>query len=480
MTADTIRSAMRRIKRTLQIGMVVALASLLSVSVPQAGRARAASGPSLVISQLKITSSNGQFITLYNSTDVPLDMGKYQVEYFNSYDLNKATSSRLIALSGSLPPHSYFMLNDDSLLLCYRLTVDSISLGLSSTSGFIEVLSAGQASPGGPVSPIVQDYVGWSKSAASGAQTLPANASAFLRRLPVGDGGEPVIAQAGSGAWQAVRPDDGNPCNLVTDGATPTEVTIGAGQLFAADEPPATIIAMDGSAASPETSIPAADIGLKAPSITELLPNPSGTGNDGTDEFIELYNSNSRSFDLGGFSLQTGETTTHSYTFPAGTSLPPNGFTAFYAAATRLTLSNSGSQAQLLDPGGKGISSSRPYGTAKDGQAWALAKGQWYWTTQPTPGKANIIKQPSSSVKATGKKTGAKTKSATPLTRIKTAGAKTGSIGPDAAAASPIHLWILALVAGAALLYGAYEYRADMANHFHRARTYFRHRGRHR
>lgn len=61
--------------------------------------------PSLVISQAKITSSNGQFVTLYNSTDNPLDASNFQLEYFNNYDLDKATSSRVIGLSGTLPPH---------------------------------------------------------------------------------------------------------------------------------------------------------------------------------------------------------------------------------------------------------------------------------------------------------------------------------------------------------------------------------------
>ena len=61
--------------------------------------------PSLIISQLKITSSSGQFITLYNATNASLDMSKYQLEYFNNYDLSKATSSRQIALSGIILTH---------------------------------------------------------------------------------------------------------------------------------------------------------------------------------------------------------------------------------------------------------------------------------------------------------------------------------------------------------------------------------------
>ncbi len=465
---------MRRIKCILQISTaVVLLASTLAISAPKNSRADAASGPSLVISQLKITSSNGQFVTLYNPANTVVDMSHYQLEYFNSYDLGKATSSRLIALSGMVPPHGYFMVNDDALLLCYQVAVDSVSLGFSSTAGFVEVLASDQASPGGPITPVLQDYVGWSKTAASGAQTLPSNTSAFLQRLPVDIGNNPAITLPGAGTWQAVQPSGSNACELVTTNGAPVGTPSGLGQLLPTSEPPATILAADsGSGQAASASLPAADIGLMAPSVTELLPNPIGTGNDDTDEFIEIYNPNAKNFDLSGFGLQVGATTLHTYTFPAGTSLPANSFTAFYSATTKLSLSNTSGQAKLLDPFGSSISSSGVYDTAKDGVAWALAKGKWYWTTEPTPGKSNVIKQPpTTSKKASSKKSSSKVKSASDIKRVKTTNAAATTSGSDDAGAfTPVHLWTLAIVGGLALLYGAYEYRADMANYLHQLR----------
>ncbi|HVX57402.1 MAG TPA: hypothetical protein VHA37_06745, partial [Candidatus Saccharimonadales bacterium] len=192
-----------------------------------------AADPSLTISQLKITGSDGQFITLYNATDSALDMSHYQLEYFNSYDLSKATSSKLIALSGTLPPHGYYMINDDALLLCYRLAVDSVSLGLSSTAGLVEVLAFDQTGPGGPAPPVLQDYVGWSKTAAPGAQTLPSTAGAFLQRRPADAGGNPVITSPGAGSWQSVQPDPGDPCKLVSSvSGAPVPPPGGLGQLL--------------------------------------------------------------------------------------------------------------------------------------------------------------------------------------------------------------------------------------------------------
>jgi hypothetical protein len=94
---------------------------------------------------------------LYNQSDATLDLSGYQLEYFNNYDLAKATSSKLISLPGSLSPHSYYLVNDDSLLLCYQQTVDSQSLGLSTTAGLVEVLGATQTAPGKAVAPQILD-----------------------------------------------------------------------------------------------------------------------------------------------------------------------------------------------------------------------------------------------------------------------------------------------------------------------------------
>ena len=378
------------------------------------------------------------------------------------------------------------MVNDGTLLLCYQLTVDSVSLGLSSTAGMIEVLVVNQANPGTSVTSGLLDYASWSKTAVSGAQTLPTSTNAFLQRQPLDSQNNPVVGTAGTGSWQAVQPDPGNACGLVTVSTTPTTTPSGLNQLLPASEPPATIASVTGTDDTLSLpALPTADVGLMSPQITELLPNPAGTGNDATDEFIELYNPNPVSFDLSGFGLQAGTSVLHNFTFPAGNSLPAQAFIAFYASDTGLSLSNSGGQVQLLDPLGNPISSTAVYGTAADGQAWALAKGSWYWTTSLTPGAANIINQPvakksaSSSTSKASTAKGVSSKSTAAKAKTASGGGKandTASANNSSLAASvtPIHPWTLALVAAAALLYGAYEYRADLANYLYRLRKYFR------
>src|SRR5262249_48753628 len=153
-----------------------------------------------------------------------------------------------------------------------------------------------------------------------------------------------------------------------------------------------------------------------------------------------------------------GKTTYHHYLFPAGSSLPASSFTALYSATAKLSLSNSGSQVGLLDPLGHAVSVTAPYGTADDGQAWALAKGQWYWTTSATPGAANSIKQPSAKPKSKSSKSKTTKSTTTKLSSAGThaAAASAGSLADDIAAKTPIHPWALALVASLALLYVGY------------------------
>lgn len=244
---------------------------------------------------------------------------------------------------------------------------------------------------------------------------------------------------------------------------------------------PATIVSLSSGQASQAAgpNLPAADVGLMSPVITELLPNPAGTGNDASDEFVELYNPNAVPFDLSGFVLQPGTTSLHKFTFLAGTVLADHGFSAYYSTATRLSLSNGGGQVQLLDPFGKAVAGTASYGNADDGQAWALAKGKWYWTTDLTPGRADSIKQPAKTANS-ARKSSKSSRSSSAGSKSPYSGAAAPAAGNSAAtdttAITPIHPWTLALIASLALLYGAYEYRADLANRLYQLGNYFRRR----
>src|SRR5690349_3864759 len=138
------------------LGLLVA-APVLCVRTVQA-----AAVPQLVISQFKITSSGGQFVTLYNQSSTLVDLAQYEFDYINSS--NKLTN---IPMSGQLAAHSYYMLSDDQLRLCYQMTTNSVSLGFATTSGTIQIwqMSADK------MTKQLQDSVTWASKTTAGAVT---------------------------------------------------------------------------------------------------------------------------------------------------------------------------------------------------------------------------------------------------------------------------------------------------------------------
>ncbi len=200
------------------------------------------------------------------------------------------------------------------------------------------------------------------------------------------------------------------------------------------------------------------------------MPNPAAPLTDAHDEFIELYNPNAVAFDLRNYTLETGTTTLHDFTFTDDLTIPGNSYEAFYSADTGLSLSNSGGEAKFLDPTGNTLSTTVTYDTAKDGQAWALATDNtWQWTTTPTPNAANIITQPIVAAAAPKtpavpkpKATAAKTVKGTTTTKTakpkaakapKKAAASTtsdASFSDTADVTTPIHPLVLAAVGGLA------------------------------
>jgi hypothetical protein len=402
----------------------------------------------LLISQIKVTADN-QFVSLYNNTDQAIDMSTVSLMYFNSFKLSQATSTKNIQLTGQLAAHSYYIVNDGSVDICYRAKLQSTSLGFSTKAGMVEVVRLNQSDNG--IDIVSQDFVAWSSGGASGGQTLPVD-SAFLQRQQAG--GSPLP----NGKWQPVKPNDSNPCQLVTSDKLSSPAASSA-RLLPAAPPAATIVSLDESSLA--TGSP--NNGLKAPSLTELLPNPAKPQTDANDEFIEIYNPNSQSFDLKGFKIQTAAgpaATKHTYTFPGGTKVAAKSYAAYPSANITISLTNSSGIVWLLDPSGKIISQTDAYADAKDGQTWALANGKWYWTSSPTPNTTNIIKASAQTKKSNSPGVGTVKGIATGAA----SGSNDASQNKDKPKSnSPV---VLVGVGVLAVVYGLYEYRRDLANWF--------------
>lgn len=358
------------------------------------------------------TDAVDEYIELYNPGDAPFDLGGYRLE------AGLTTKYHYTFPAGTV-------LNPQTFTAFYSAET---KLTLANTNGQVRLLD-----PAGAVVALTEPY-----AAASDDQAWAL----------VGD------------VWQWTATPTPGAANVA---AAPTDAR-------GAETP-----------ASNSDTIPATNNGLQAPQLTELLPNPASPQTDQDDEFIELYNPNDTDFDLSGYVLEVGLTTKHRYTIPDGVILSAHTYLAFLSADTGLALSNTSGQARLIDPLGAVVSQTDQYATAKDGQAWALLNDTWQWTARPTPGASNVGVVLAAAKKATtpivAKKPKVKAASTTKTkAKPKAKATKTEQVAQKttattAAQRNPLHLQVLALIMVSALLYGAYEYRQDLANKFHQFRS---------
>lgn len=407
--------------------------------------------------------TGSETVVIQNTSSGDINLQNYIVQYFNKHNpssLSAPTDAQLLP-DMVLKPKQALLLNSDSSATCGAAAVAEMEFTLSDSSGYL-VLVKVEALPDGSILHKPQDKVNWT-STTTGAD---------LVKVPSATNDPKAVwyRKIADGTWAQAQL--GGDCSLlmsmIEPANTPTYVQWATGE-----EPPAIILGLTSS--SEGSLIPAANAGLSSPLLTELLPNTAPGQTDSEDEFIELYNSNIKAFDLSGYSLQVGLTTKRVYKFPAGTTLAPKSFKSFFSSDTGLALSNTGSQASLLGPPGNAISQTEAYPSAKDGQSWALANGKWYWSTSPTPNSSNVIKQPvAKSSSATKKSTSSKLTAGV----VKGASTTNGSIGasspldPTSNASGKVHPLVLAVVGSLALLYACYEYRHDVANQLHRFRRY--------
>lgn len=252
------------------------------------------------------------------------------------------------------------------------------------------------------------------------------------------------------------------------------EPTPGDVNIFAASEPP----------------VPPMPINMVYSSIdiTELLPDPASPQTDAADEFVELYNPNSADVNLSGYVLKTGKALSSRYTLPE-IIIRPGEYLALKSSQTHLGLTNTGSSAALFDPSGRQLGQAVAYTGAKPGQAWAWSETGWTWTTEPTPGTANIIAAPEASgpalvAKATATKAPSASKAKVASAKTSKSTAKSTSAPRPAPAANshalladtaaPNMPWLLFALGTLTIGYIIYEFRHDLLSYYHRLRGYTR------
>jgi len=395
----------------------------------------------LAISEIKITGD--EFVVIQNNTTAAIDVTGYWLYEFNNVNPQAAgaSSSTQQLPAAKLDSGQALLLSDIAQNTCGAELAGKLSLSLGDSGGSLEILG----SANGLIATVPADFVSWSSGASGQIPNVPSSS-----KDPKG------VYYRTAGGWQLADLDPLVPCQLdiSAGGVVNTAVAKAAGAV-------PSVVVTAGS------NLPGDDSGLVAPQLSEILPNPAAPQTDANDEFIELYNPNSKPFDLGNFTLQVGLATTHKYTFPDNTFVQPQQFAVFYSSDTGLSLSNSGGQVELLDPAGNVVEQSDVYSTAKDNYAWIYADGKWQWTTKPTPGAKNIVIAPAAAKRSSGS-------SGKKAVLAATTGSNSGGPGGGTLATAPssLHPAILAGIGSLALLYALYEYRHDLAAALYRFRRY--------
>lgn len=182
----------------------------------------------------------------------------------------------------------------------------------------------------------------------------------------------------------------------VSEAVAPTHVyaAVGtyAGRLAVRDDAVSTIAAfsvvvtealLPTPASAPAAAVPVAT----SAALSELLPNPAGPDDA---EFIELVAGN-EPVDLTGWSLSDASGSTLKFT--SGTVVPAQSWLVVKREQSRIALNNDTDVVTLRRPDGT-IADEVTFTDSDEGLAYVKHDGRWQWTTQPTPGTANVIHRP--------------------------------------------------------------------------------------
>lgn len=464
----------------LVLGLSAPVSAISEPPVPEAPE-------SLAIVRIKITGE--EYIEIQNNSSEDIDdLSAYSIQAFNDVDplTSGAATSTQSFPAFKLGQGDRLLLNNSIRPTCGAAYAGKLTLSLVDGGGTVRIIKASALSE---TETKIIDTVSWSSSSKGDIAHVPSNSkvpnSAYYRF----DTGDQTYD------WQQARQNATDLCSLIVEASgDKPEAPVLSVQPLATSLPFSVSVADSGADELVDLppSAPVLNTGLTPVSISELMPNPAGSGNDASDEFIELLNSNNTAVDISGHVLQTGVATVYTYRFPQGTIIPAGSHRVFFSSETKLSMTNSLGQAALLSPTGVRIAATEIYRSAKDGQSWSVFDNLWKWTVIATPGKHNVLSlppqanKPATAKPATLKKT---PKAAAPKTlksakspkpkkdkKLKTDSAAKFSAMPTAATVEsrPIQTRVIASIALIALLYFAYEYRGDLANKYQQCRRHLK------
>ncbi len=311
------------------------------------------------------SSANDEWIELYNKTDSPIDI--------STWTLEAKDGSPSVSLAGTIQAKGFFLLersNDDSVP---GVNADLIYTGALSNSGEGLVLK----DKDGREVDHIDASAGW----------------------PAGDNETKETMQRAGLAWETAKP-------------TPRSVNVFSNSSPAPSSP------KNEESKEPVTKEEILDVGLPKMSsesnqetsvkpemkkvavvsypqsvfVSEFFPDPEGS--DGEGEWIELYNDADAAVNIGGFFLDDEEKGSRQYQFPAGAVIAPKEFLVLSRKESKIALNNKADEVRLFYPDGS-LAAKVTYADAREGLSAAYQKETetLFWTSNPTPGKENILSQ---------------------------------------------------------------------------------------
>lgn len=482
---------MNNLARCLRLLLVTVLSVQVFFGPGVRANELAADAPELFIQSVRIRGN--EFIMLQNASAEPLQLEQYKLHYFNHFDANAATTSKLLSLSSAmLPPGASFMMSDEPVYACESMIVSGESLGFTDSNGLLQLVKQVQNDKGGPIHFEVVDNFAWSSKASeasSDVHTQLTNTSDFFWRIRFDESSNPEDADSllpqKDWHWVQAKLSPDNVCEVTivqqedADENTPQPKLARLTRTPTSGPPSQIVYALEenssqSSAANKQPVYPARSIGLESPQLSELLPNPGSPNTDADHEYIELYNSNDAVFELSNFSVRFGTKTVREYTFPDGTLIEPKSFAVFYSADANFALTNNEGRVQLIDPYGNVIDATDVYSNAKDNQSWVIAEGAWQWSTTPTPGAANSVSVVAAASKTQKNSTSNETSASGAVQGSNSSSAQNQAPQPltEVSQQDSLHPFVLATFGSLTVGYALYEYRQDITNKVDQFRRY--------